>query len=142
MDRRRPALPPGPHGRRPLAWLARRLRRSENAIHLKLRRLEIAQRFREGYTLSDVAIGLGVDHHVVARWVRQGWLRGRRRGNGRRRSGSPGSTPADAWYFTDEDLLRFIRTHPLAFRLEKVEPLWFLALVLNPNGDGFVDHAA
>ena len=38
--------------------------------------------------------------------------------------------PPDAWYFTDQDLLHFIRNHPLEFRLDKVDQLWFLDLVL------------
>ncbi len=30
---------------------------------------------------------------------------------------------------SDADLLRFIEAHPLAFRLDKVEPVWFLDLI-------------
>ncbi len=129
-------------GRWPLARLARRLHRSQNAVHLKLCRLQIAQRFRDGYTLSDVALGFGVDDHVVARWVRQGWLRGRRRQSNRRQTPDPSPAPADAWYFTDEDLLHFVRTHPVDFRIEKVEQCWFLGIVLNPNSDSATEHAA
>ncbi len=32
---------------------------------------------------------------------------------------------------TDADLLRFIETHPLAFRLDKVDQVWFMDLITN-----------
>lgn len=122
-------------GSRTVHWMAKQLGRSEASIVLKTKRMKISRRWREGNTLRDLELCFGCDHHSIDRWIRRGWLTGRRRGT--RRSGPGGrptegqaAGPADAWVFTDEDVLRFIQAHPLAFRLDKVEPLWFLDLVL------------
>jgi hypothetical protein len=58
---------------------------------------------------------------VIERWVREGKLEIRKRGTERER---------DAWLVTDAQILRFIQNHPLAFRLDKVDQVWFLDLVL------------
>jgi hypothetical protein len=39
--------------------------------------------------------------------------------------------PRDAWAVSDADLLRFIQDHPLTFRLDKVDQVWFLDLITN-----------
>ena len=118
-------------GRRHLHWMATQLGRSETSVVLKLKRMQISRAWREGYTLRDLELCFGCDHHPIDRWIRQGWLQGRRRGTRRTGSGGRGNGPADAWYFTDEDLVRFVRSYPAAFRLDKVDQHWFLDLVLN-----------
>ncbi len=96
--------------------------------------MKISRRFRDGYTLRDLELCFGTDHHVIDRWIREGKLVGRRRGTQRRgqggRPGGVGAGPADAWHFTDEGLVRFFRNYPMEFRLDKVDQLWFLGLVL------------
>ena len=107
-------------GSRTTHWIAQQLGRSESVVVLKLKRMKISARFREGYTLRELELCFGTDHHVIERWVREGRLAPRRRGTDR---------PRDAWYVTDADLLTFIRDHPLAFRLDKVEQTWFMDLI-------------
>lgn len=117
-------------GRRLTRWIARQLGRSESSVVLKLKRMKISRRFREGYTLRDLELCFGCDHHPIDRWIAKGWLTGRRRGT--RRSAAPGNKgPHDPWVFTDASLLRFIQAHPLAFRLDKVDQVWFLDLLLD-----------
>ncbi len=104
-------------------WIAKQLGRGESSVVLKLRRMKISRRFRE------LELCFGVDHHSIDRWIQDGRLVGRRRGTRRSGSGGRGGAPADAWYFTDEDLVRFIRGNPMAFRLDKVDQLWFMDLI-------------
>jgi guanyl-specific ribonuclease Sa len=119
-------------GSRHVHWMAKQLNRSETSVVLKLKRRGLSRRWREGYTLGDLEQCFGCDHHGIDRWIREGQLVGRRRGTRRIGPGGQGNDPADAWYFKDEDLLRFVRSYPQAFRLDKVDQVWFLDLVLGP----------
>ncbi len=120
-------------GSRLTAWIARELHRGETSVVMKLKHMRISQRFREGYTLRELELCFGVDHHSIDRWIREGKLIGRRRGTRRAGPGgrilAGGQGPADAWFFTDEDLLRFARDHPTVFRLDKVDQTWFMDLI-------------
>jgi len=117
-------------GRRLTRWMARQLGRSEASVVLKLRRMKISGRYREGYTLQELELCFGCDHHMIDRWIRAGWLRGRRRGT-RRNVGPHGGGPHDPWVFSDAGLLAFIQAHPTDFRLDKVDQLWFMDLLLD-----------
>ena len=117
-------------GRRHVHWLAKRLGRSETSVVLKLKRMHLSRRWREGHTLRDLEECFGCDHHVIDRWIRAGWLQGRRRGTRRNGVGGRGGGPADAWLFKDEAILRFIIEHPMEFRLDKVDQCWFMDLIL------------
>lgn len=108
-------------GGRHVEWLARQLKRSVSSVVNRLKRLRISRRWREGYTLRDLELCFGIDHHGIDRWIRAGKL------VGQRRYGHAG--PTDAWYFTDEDLLRFVEGHPTEFSLARVDQVWFLDLV-------------
>jgi hypothetical protein len=108
-------------GSRHVNWMAKQLGRSITSVVLKLKRMKISRCWREGYTLRELELCFGTDHHVIERWVREGKLEIRKRGTERER---------DAWLVTDAQILRFIQNHPLAFRLDKVDQVWFLDLVL------------
>ncbi len=122
-------------GHRLTHWIAKQLGRSETSVVLKFKRLKISRRVREGYTLRELELCFGIDHHGIERWVREGklvsTLPGRPPTTGRapgiRRRGTDRSR--DAWAVSDADLLRFIDQHPLAFRLDKVDQVWFLDLL-------------
>jgi transposase len=101
-------------------WIAKQLRRSHTSVVLKLKRMKISRRFREGYTIRELELCFGTDHHVIERWVREGRLTIQKRGTERER---------DAWMVNDEQILAFVRDHPLAFRLDKVEQTWFMDLI-------------
>ena len=122
-------------GTRTTHWIAKRLGRSETSVVLKFKRLQISRRVKDGYTLRELVLCFGTDHKVIERWVREGKLvsikRGRPPANGHtpdiRRRGT--DRPRDAWAVSDADILRFITTHPMAFRLDKVDQVWFMDLV-------------
>jgi len=120
-------------GTRSTHWIAKRLKRSETSVVMKCKHLKISRRIRDGYTLRELQLCFGIDHHGIERWVREGKLLSlkpgapiegpptiRRRGTERDR---------DAWAVSDADLLRFITEHPLAFRLDKVDQTWFMDLI-------------
>lgn len=112
-------------GTRLVAYIAKRLGRSITSVVLKLKHMHISRRIREGYTLRDLELCFGVDHHAIDGWIRRGLLRGRHRHGGEQRA-----FERDAWQFTDEGLLGFIRENPTAFELRRVDQTWFMDLVL------------
>jgi hypothetical protein len=108
-------------GIRPVSWLARELSRPLSSVSSKMKRERIRMGIREGYTLRDLELCFGEDHHVIERWVREGKLHvGRRYGNGSER---------DPWHVTDGAVATFIIEHPTTFRLDRVDQTWFLGLV-------------
>src|SRR5437899_761823 len=100
-------------------------------IHLKLRRMRFKSdpNFYSGKGLADA---LGIDSHVVTRWIKAGHLRGQLRGTAR--SEQQGG---DIYLIREKDVRRFILEHPTEIDLRKVDQLWFLDLITN----GFVRSA-
>jgi hypothetical protein len=107
------------------ATIAKRLRRPEVSVVNKLKRLHISRRVREGYTMRDLELCLGEDHHKVRQWIASGWLRDQVQGT-RRHDGNGN----DIHRIRDKDILSFIRNHPQELNLGKVDQTWFLDLVL------------
>jgi hypothetical protein len=121
-------------GTRTTHWIAKQLKRSETSVVMKFKRLKISRRVYDGYTLRELTLCFGTDHHVIERWVREGKLVSHP--VGRPRAEDPPDVrrrdtrrPLQPWAVTDADLLRFITEHPLAFRLDKVEQTWFMDLI-------------
>jgi hypothetical protein len=106
-------------GTRHVNWISKQLGRTLTSVVLKLKRMHLSRRVREGYSLRDLEMALGIDHRRLADLVEQGKLRAARRG----------SYPRDRWTFTERDVLAFLRGHPTAYRLARVDQLWFLDLV-------------
>lgn len=105
-------------GSRTPRWIAKRLGRSETSVILKIKRLGLSRRVDDGcYTLQQICEGFGVDHHLVERWIRRGWLDGRRMGTSREN---------DTWRFEPESVKAFICAHPTDFDIRKVDQCWFL----------------
>ena len=110
-------------GTRLAAFMANKLHRSVTSVVMKLKHLHVSRRIRDGYTLRDLELCFGVDHHLIHRWIREGKLAG-----SHRHGGSAPAFERDAWRFTDEDVQSFIRDHPTAFELRRVDQVWFLDL--------------
>lgn len=108
-------------GVRSASWIAKKIGRSETSVVLKLKRLRMSRRIANGYSVPDVADCFGVNHHSVDRWIEQGWLRPTVEGGDRSRVYSR---------YSDNELRRFVAAHPLEFRLDKVDQVWFLGLIL------------
>lgn len=109
-------------GLRSAKWIARRLGRGPTSVILKMRRLGLDRRVRNGYTMRDLARCFGVESHLVAEWIKRGWIVGTREGTPR---------PNDAIRIQEATILDFVRAHREEFRLARVDQAWFLGLVLD-----------
>jgi hypothetical protein len=112
-------------GRVSAATIAKRLRRPESSVVNKLKRIGTSRRVRDGYTMRDLEMCLGEDHHKIQRWIASGWLRDNLQGT-RRHDGNG----KDIHRIREKDILSFIRDHPQEINLGKVDQTWFLDLVL------------
>jgi hypothetical protein len=90
-------------GRVSALTVARRLRRTEASLALKIKRLGVSRRVRSGYTMRELEECLGEGHYKIQAWIANGWLRdtlqGTRRhdGNGR-----------DIHRFREKDILEIL----------------------------------
>lgn len=112
-------------GRVSTATIAKRLRRPEGSVVNKLKRMGTSRRVREGYTMRDLELCFGEDHHKIAGWTKNGWLRDRLQGT-RRHDGNGN----DIHRIREKDVLAFLKVHPEEINLGKVDQTWFLDLVL------------
>ena len=104
--------------------------RSATAIKLKQKRLHIPRRSGDVLSAYGLAQLMGVDSHIVTRWIRTGALRAQYRGT--RRTPQQGG---DSYVIWPADVRRFIVTNPMGSDLRKVEPLWFIDLLTNRMAD-------
>ena len=105
--------------------IAKKLKRTEASVVLKIKRMGVSRRVRNGYTMRDMEECLGEDHHKIQQWIANGWLRDRMQGT-RRHDGNG----RDIHRLREKDILDFIRRHPEELNLGKVDQIWFLDLVL------------
>lgn len=112
-------------GRVTSATIAKRLQRPESSVVNKLKRMGTSRRVRNGYTMRELELCLGEDHHKIVGWIQNGWLRDRLQGT-RRHDGNGN----DIHRIREKDILSFIRNHPQELNLGKVDQMWFLDLVL------------
>src|SRR2546428_8128199 len=105
--------------------------RTVTGIHLKLKRM----RFKcdpSFYSGKGLAQALGINSHVVTRWIKSGHLKAQLRGTAR-----GAQQGGDIYLIREKDARRFILEHPTEIDLRKVDQLWFLDLITN----GFVRSA-
>jgi len=58
------------------AWtIAKRLKRTETSVVMKIKALGHSRRVNEGYTIHDLEICLGEDHRKIQKWIADDWLR-------------------------------------------------------------------
>ena len=107
------------------ATIAKRLHRPVSSVTNKLKRMQISRRVRNGYTMRDLELCFGEDHHKIAGWIKHGWLQDRLQGT-RRHDGNGN----DIHRIREKDILNFVRNHPQEINLGKVDQMWFLDLVL------------
>ena len=119
------ALLEGLVGRVSSSTIARRLHRPESSVVNKLKRIGTSRRVRSGYTLRELELCLGEDHHKIEVWIKNGWLRDRLQGTARRAGNGK-----DIHRIRERDVLAFIKFHPREINLGKVDQIWFLDLVL------------
>jgi hypothetical protein len=112
-------------GRVSTGTIAKRLRRSESSVVKRLKRTGTSRRVRDGYTMRDLELCLGEDHHKISKWIANGWLQDRLQGT-HRHDGNGN----DIHRIREQDILTFIKSHPQEINLGKVDQMWFLDLVL------------
>lgn len=112
-------------GRVSSATIAKRLHRPESSVVNKLKKLGASRRVRDGYTMRELEMCLGEDHHKISAWIGKGWLQDRFQGT-RRHDGNG----KDIHRIRERDILNFIKNHPQEINLGKVDQTWFLDLVL------------
>ena len=103
-------------------WISKRIGRTLTAVVVRLKRLHISRRVRDGLTARDLALCFGIDVHGVTRWIDQGKLAAKRRGTDRAR---------DPYVVSPQAIRQFVRCYPMLFRLDKVDQLWFMDLVFS-----------
>ena len=54
------------------ATIAKRLKRTETSVVMKIRSLGHSRRVGEGYTIRDLELCLGEDHHKIQKWIDNG----------------------------------------------------------------------
>jgi len=99
--------------------------RTVTGIHLKLKRM----RFKHDgsfYSANGLAQALGIDSHAVARWIKSGHLKAKRRGTARTEQQN-----GDIYLIHEKDVRRFILEHPTDIDLRRVDQIWFLDLITN-----------
>jgi hypothetical protein len=97
--------------------------RSRTAVHLKLRRM----RFKKGmpyFTANGLALALGIDSHLVVRWIREKKLYAKTR-----ESEPVAAQRGDTWMIHENDVRRFLLGYPTTFDLRKVDQVWFMDLI-------------
>ena len=111
-------------GQRHVHWMAKRLGRTEASVTLKLKRMQISQRLRDGYTMRELEMCFGVDHKAIQRWIDRGLL------DVQKRDQRPGTDQTRRpLAITDQAVLRFIQAHPMEFELRRVDQFWFMDLI-------------
>jgi DNA-binding HxlR family transcriptional regulator len=107
------------------ATIAKRLKRMETSVVMKVKALGHSRRVSDGYTMRDLEECIGEDHRKIQKWIANGWLRDRLQGT-KRHDGNG----YDIHRFREDDILDFIKKHPMDISLGKVDQTWFLDLVL------------
>lgn len=106
-------------------------KRSRNAIGLMIkRRLGGVRMNRPWYTANELATLLGIDRHAPLRWISSGQLRAERVEDFR-----TDEQGGYRWAIRRPGLRDFIRDHPEAIDLRKVDQLWFLDLLTNTDAN-------
>ena len=107
------------------ATIAKRLKRTETSVVMKIKALGHSRRVTEGYTIRDLELCLGEDHHKIQKWIANGWLRNGQQGPHRHKGNG-----CDIHRLLEKDIIDFIKKHPQEINLGKVDQLWFLDLVI------------
>jgi hypothetical protein len=97
--------------------------RTTTGVLLKRKRLKLRANV-DGYSLTSLSRAMGVDQHVVKKWVKAGWLRATM--NETARLPIQGG---DSYHVSHSAVYAFAMAHPDEIDLCKVEKFWFLDLI-------------
>ena len=91
---------------------------------MKIKALGHSRRLTEGYTIRDLELCFGEDHHKIQRWIANGWLHDESQET-RRHNGN-----GTDHRISEKQILTFIKAHSQEINLGKVDQTWFLDLLL------------
>lgn len=107
--------------------IAKRLKRTPNAVRIQLRRLSLSRRYRDGwYTREEVAAILGIDHKRIQTFIDCGALKARRH--------NPEGGVGSYWHIDAKDLRAFLIKYCAQLKGRNVD-LMALVHVLTDYGD-------
>lgn len=107
--------------------LAQRLGRSQSGIINKCRQIGLCKT-TQGYTLQDVAMGLGCSEGLLLKWIEAGWLVASKRVMGR-------TDDRAAWYISEQAIRTLVRCHPNQINQHRVDWLWLMDVIFDGIGD-------
>lgn len=96
-------------------------RRTETAVHVKIKRLHVDRSDPHHYTAHGLASLLGVDGKTVTSWIEKGWLHAKRRGTDR-----VAAQGGDQHWIHHSEVRRFIIEETARVDLRKVDKYWFI----------------
>jgi hypothetical protein len=97
--------------------ISRALKRSMGSVRARAARLELSERVKEGYNISDLVAVLGVSPGTVGGWMRRGLL---------------GAVQERAGLRTSEDaVVQFLRRYPGEYDLRRVDQVWFKSMIFS-----------
>jgi hypothetical protein len=108
----------------------RGIARSPFAVLLKRRRLNLTTRNTEdGFSAHRLAGFLRIDSHRVSAWIHVGLLRAEMRQTTRVQAQG-----GDGYWIRRDDFRAFVQAYPEQIDVRKVDPLWFIPLLLGSDG--------
>lgn len=105
--------------------IAKRLKRTETSVVMKIKAIGHSRRVTEGYGIRDLELCLGEDRHKIEKWIAAGWLHDGAKGSQRHNGNGH-----DHHRFNEKQILNFVKSHPQEINLGKVDQMWFLDMVL------------
>lgn len=102
--------------------------RTATAVTVQLKRMHASRRDVDLMSARQVGLALGIDSHVVRRWVEKYGLAAERRGTARTEKQG-----GDEWVISRRALRNWIADHAATVNLGKIsDPEWFIDLMAHP----------
>lgn len=110
--------------------------RSVSAVENRVYQLGVSFLSRDTYNAREFATAMGVCSKTVARWIRQGLLKGRQENP----SGLSHAEEHHRWMIKHKDARKFLIENPNAYRLNTVDRHWFIATLTEGHATKIQEH--
>jgi len=97
--------------------------RSQMGILLKRKRMRFLKNLR-GQSVRSLALCFGVDDPVITRWIKQGWLKAKKRETERTEAQG-----GDHWFIENRWIRKFIKESVAVIDMRKVDKYWLIDLL-------------
>jgi hypothetical protein len=102
-----------------LDFIMKTLKRGYVSVTSKIEELQLSRRVTEGYSRADLAEVLSVSAKLISKWISRGWMR----------------PLPDTDRIPEEQVRKFIRTHPEQYSLKRVDEAWFKGMLFPKFGN-------